>query len=439
MKNKKLIILIGILIIILIILFISLKYLNKKEEYIEISKENNPELYTILDIQNVDNEEEFFKVNNCVNEFFLAENEKDNKKIFSMLDEEYKNKNEISTENVLEKINILNGDFCNFFAKIINSREISFQQKYQYFVYGEIFENEYKNKSEAYIIVNIDYINNCFSIQFENEININEEKYTKVIEDLKKGNTGESIKVGDTNSEKIKLNEYNEFSNVSLDKPEVIEEYLNHYTVMAVYLPEYSYNELLDEEYKKAKFENLEAYKTYIQNNKNMILNTSIANYNISEKEDYTEYFICDNNNNYYIFRVKGIMDYTVILDFYTIDLEQITEKYDASSEQEKVAINIQKVIAAIRDKDYEYVYSKLNEKFKNNNYETLEDFEQKIQNVYTGKMNLTFNEFSNEGNTYIYNINLKGTTASNNREVNMQIIMQLKENRDFVMSFSIK
>lgn len=61
------------------------------------------------------------------------------------------------------------------------------------------------------------------------------------------------------------------------------------------------------------------------------------------------------------------------------------------------------------------------------------------MQDVYTGKMNLTFNEFFNEGSTYVYNINLKGTTASNNREVNMQIIMQLKENRDFVMSFSIK
>lgn len=439
MKNKKLIILIGILIIILIILFISLKYLNKKEEYIEISKENNPELYTVLDIQNVDNEDEFFKVNNCVNEFFLAENEKDNKKIFSMLDEAYKNKNKISTENVLEKIQILNGEFCNFFAKTINFREISFQQKYQYFVYGEIFENEYKNKNEVYLIVNVDYINNCFSIQFENEFNINEERYTKIIEELKKQNTGESIKVADINSEEIKLNEYNEFSNVSFDNPWILEKYLDYYTVMAVYLPEYSYNELLDEEYRKAKFENLEEYKTYIQNNKNIILNTSIANYSISEKEDYTEYFICDNNNNYYIFRIKGIMKYTVIPDFYTIDLEQITEKYDAGTEQEKVAINIQKVIAAIKDKDYKYVYDKLNENFKNSNYETLEDFEQKMQDVYTGKMNLTFNEFSNEGSTYVYNINLKGTTASNNREVNMQIIMQLKENRDFVMSFSIK
>ena len=68
-----------------------------------------------------------------------------------------------------------------------------------------------------------------------------------------------------------------------------------------------------------------------------------------------------------------------------------------------------------------------------------MEDFERKIKNVYTGKMELIFKDFSNEGDIFIYDINLKGTTASNNREVNMQIIMKLKENRDFEMSFSIK
>ena len=170
-----------------------------------------------------------------------------------------------------------------------------------------------------------------------------------------------------------------------------------------------------------------------------MILNTAISRYNVYEKEGYVEYFICDTNENYYIFKVKGVMDYTVVTDFYTIDLEQITEKYDSGSEQEKVAINIQKVIAAIKDKDYEYVYDRLNENFKNSNYESLEKFEKTMREIYIGRMKLTFGDFSNEGNTYIYNIDLKGTTASNNREVNMQIIMQLKEDRDFVMSFSIK
>lgn len=439
MKKKKLIILIVILIVLLIIVFTALKYLMKKEKEIKISKENNPELYTILDIQDVKEEKEFVIINNCVKEFLLAQNEKDDKKVFSMLDEQYKKDFGISVNNALEKTNLLKSDFCDFFANRISSREVSFQQKYQYFVYGKIFENEYKDSYGVYLIVNVDFTNNCFSIQLDKEFKIDEEKYTGIIEDLKKGNTGEAIRVADTKEAEIEPNEYNNFSNVSSDKPEMLEEYLNYYTIMAVYFPDFAYNNLLDKEYRDAKFKNLEEYKTYVQNNKNMILNTAIATYNIYEKEEYIEYFIYDTNENYYIFRIKGIMDYSVITDFYTIDLEQIEEKYDASSEQEKVAINIQKVVAAIKDKDYKYVYNKLNENFKKNNYETLEKFEEKIRNIYTGRMKLTFEDFSNEGNTYIYNINLKGTTVSNNREVNMQILMQLKDDRDFVMSFSIK
>ena len=439
MKKKKLIILIVILIVLLIIIFTILNRLAKKEKEIEISKENNPELYTILDIQDVEDEKEFFIINNCVREFLLAENEKDDKKVFNMLDEEYKSEHGISINNVLEKANVLKSEFCNFFASKISFREISFQQKYQYFVYGKVFENEYKENYEVYLIVNVDFTNNCFSIQLDENFNIDEKEYAKIIEDLKKGNTGEIIRVADTKEAKIELNEDNKFSNVSSDKPEMLEEYLNYYTIMAVYLPEFTYNNLLDKEYRDAKFKNLEEYENYVQNNKNMILNTAISKYNVYEKEGYVEYFICDTNENYYIFKVKGVMDYTVVTDFYTIDLEQITEKYDSGSEQEKVAINIQKVLAAIKDKDYEYVYDRLNENFKNSNYESLEKFEKTMREIYIGRMKLTFGDFSNEGNTYIYNIDLKGTTASNNREVNMQIIMQLKEDRDFVMSFSIK
>ena len=219
----------------------------------------------------------------------------------------------------------------------------------------------------------------------------------------------------------------------------MLEEYLKNYSLMAVYDPEYAYSELLDKEYRDIKFKNIEEYKEYTQRNKNLILSTAIKEYNVLEKENYTEYFVVDTNDNYYTFKVKDVMQYTVILDFYTIELESIAQKYDEGTEQEKVAINIQKVISAIKDKDYKYVYNKLNENFKNNNYSTLEDFERKIKNVYTGKMELIFKDFSNEGDIFIYDINLKGTTASNNREVNMQIIMKLKENRDFEMSFSIK
>lgn len=435
-KSKKIIILISIIIVILIITIILLISTKKKEK----EEREIPKLVMTLDVKESKEPREFKNINYCVNDFFTALKLNESDKAFTLLDENYRSKNKINKSNVLEEVNVLNGKFDYFFAKKVNYKEISLAQQYQYYAYGEIYYDDYKQNSGIYVILNVDFVNNSYSIQFDDKnIKITEQEYDNIISKLKSNNTNEYIDATNLKFSEISANDYNSFPNSSTDKPDMLEEYLKNYSIMAVYDPEYAYNEMLDEEYRDAKFKNVEDYNHYTQNNKNSILNTAIKEYSVSEKEDYTEYFIIDTNNNYYTFKVKEVMNYTVIADFYTIELNQIAEKYDAGTEQEKVAINIQKVIAAIKDKDYKYVYNKLNENFKNNNYRTLEEFEQKMQNVYTGKMKLTFNDFSNEGSTYIYNINLKGTTASNNREVNMQIIMQLKENRDFVMSFSIK
>lgn len=435
-KRKKIVLLIALMLIVLIITIIFLDKTKKEEK----EKKEVPKLVMTLDVKETIEPKEFKNVNYCVENFFVSLKLNETEKVIGLLDKEYSSKKKISNTNVLEEINFLEGEFDYFFAKKINYKEISLAQQYQYYVYGEIYYNDYKQSSGIYVILNVDYSNNSYSIQFDdNNIIITEKEYDNIISKLKSNNTNEYIDATDTEFSEITVNDYNSFPNFSTDKPDMLEEYLKNYSIMAVYNAEYAYNELLDEEYKNNKFKNIEDYKQYIQKNKYLILNTTIREYSVFEKEDYIEYFIIDTNNNYYTFKVKDVNSYTVIADFYTIDLEQITEKYDLGSEQEKVAINIQKVISAIKDKDYKYVYNKLNENFKNSNYETLEDFEQKMQDVYTGKMKLTFNEFSNEGSTYIYNINLKGTTASNNREVNMQIIMRLKDNRDFEMAFSIK
>jgi hypothetical protein len=46
-------------------------------------------------------------------------------------------------------------------------------------------------------------------------------------------------------------------------------------------------------------------------------------------------------------------MDYKLILDEYTIDLPEFTEKYKKAAPQEKVGMNIEKIISAINNKDY--------------------------------------------------------------------------------------
>ena len=129
-------------------------------------------------------------------------------------------------------------------------------------------------------------------------------------------------------------------------------------------------------------------------------------------------------------------MYYNLILDTYTIDLPQFLEKYNKANSIEKCGYNIQKCIEAINNKDYRYVYNKLDEEFKNNNYQLQEQFENIIKEKLFNSNKVSNASINNEGNTYIYNITVQDIENENNTQ-NMTIIMQLKEGTDFVMSFS--
>lgn len=438
MKNRKsLIILISLLIIVIIVVLIIINKLKKNEENLEFTKQENPELTTTLDIMELENEKEFFTVEECVNKYFETLDKNNANGVYNLLNDKYIEQNSINTSNVLQKVYQLKSGFEEFFVKDVYYREVSYDTEYQYYIYGELLGENYSTITPVYIIANLDFMNNSFNISFDGQIEIDKQEYLHIIENLKSGNTNEFIYVEDQKVTNIELNDYNEFEEYVSDDPYALDCYLENYAIMAVYYPDIAYN-LLDEEYRNRRFGNIESYKQYVLNNENQLLNSTVKEYNISEKEGYTQYVIVDTNGNYYIFKVTDIMEYTLLTDFYTIDVEEIANNYDNSNVQEKVDINIQKVIAALNAKDYGYVYGKLAEKFKTNKYPTLESFKTYISRVVTGNRKITFNDFYNEGETYIYNISLVGATASTGDPVNMQIIMQLKDNRDFVMSFNI-
>jgi len=128
--------------------------------------------------------------------------------------------------------------------------------------------------------------------------------------------------------------------------------------------------ELLDKEYKQAKFSNVENFKKYIETNKTEIIGINPQRYQVTDGTNNTkQYVIIDQNGHYYIIREKGVLDYSVILDTYTIDLPEFTAKYNNSTDEQKVLLNIQKCFEAINQQDYKYVYNKLDETFRNNNF----------------------------------------------------------------------
>ena len=145
-----------------------------------------------------------------------------------------------------------------------------------------------------------------------------------------------------------------------------------------------------------------------------------------------------DKNGKYYIIKEYSAMNYKIALDTYTTNEEEITEKYNNSTNKEKVGMNINKIFSAINTKDYKYVYEKLDESFKNNNLKTQEELEKYLESNLYNQNTVEFEEFEDREGTYIYIIKVKNVEDESQIK-DMTVVMQLKEGTDFVMSFSIQ
>ena len=202
----------------------------------------------------------------------------------------------------------------------------------------------------------------------------------------------------------------------------------------------------LDNEYRNLKYGSLQEYKDFIISNNDDINDFEMKAYSINGNR-----YVCkDGKDNFYIFNVNKVLDYTVVLDTYTVDLPEFTEKYNKVSAQEKVALNINKVITALNDKDYKYIYNKLADSFKDNYFNNEEELKEYLSNKLYDNNEINFGKFSDEGNgIYTYEIELSEISNENEAaqegkgdnfaRIKMNIVMQLKEGTDFVMSFSIE
>ena len=327
----------------------------------------------------------------------------------------YISKNNITEDNVYEFVDDINE---NLIFNVLDIRYYKNDNSDQYVVYGfyQNLQNEFIKY--AYYIVNIDEAENIFSIEPVEGDNLEIEK----------------IAVEDTN---ITKNDNNIIPAVNTDNESICNEYLLDYKRLMLSRPQEAYN-ILNEEYKQKKYGSLENFEEYINSNREIIQGVRLDKYSISVKEKETEYVCIDQYGNYYIFTENGVMDYTVILDTYTINLPQFLEKYENGNEQVKVGMNIEKFISSINMKDYKYAYNCLADSFKANSYQTQESFEEYVKSNFFEKNKIEYESFSKEGENYIYEIKISDEQGISQDVKNVTIIMQLKEGTDFVMSFSI-
>jgi len=323
--------------------------------------------------------------------------------VYQMLDIEYIQQNNI-------KVNFYN-NLLKFIPKQMTGIEKGNISKYV--AYGELVEiSTMKKIGNQYFLITLDEVNNTFCI-------------VPIPEDI-------DLQI---DIEKIDRNANNTYTVANINQVDMVSKYLASYKENIIYNPEEAYN-LLDKSYREARFGNIEKFKEYVENNKTTLTQATVSKYKMSKTDDYTQYTILDQNENYYIFRETAVMEYSVILDTYSIDLPEFIEQYNEGTEQEKVAMNIDKFIQAINAKDYAFAYSKLSDGFKNNYFKTQASFEKYVkENLYEAN-EISFNNFNNQANIYTYTTIIKDKTTGQTKQQNF--VVKLNEGTKFEMSFEI-
>lgn len=385
----------------------------------------------------------FFSIEKNLQNYCLYLRVRNTKALYELLTEEYINNNKITQENIanyLPKIESSDYEFR------LNELYVNDSELYPiYYAYGEIIQKQ--GKLEQYDTIYVD--RSTLSIKIEP---LTKQEYEAKIKGAKQ-----------QEERKIPRTQFNELKQITLSKEEIATKYFKNYIYQALHDQEKAYSSL-DTEYKKAKYAGIEEYKQYISSKQEQLISMDtysikkqedfateeeyakyitnlkqrgLNKYAVTGKEDYNQYVCIDDYGNYYIFKETAPMQYTVILDTYTIDLPEFKEKYANATEEQKVLLNIQKFFEAINNQDYKYAYDKLDNTFKANNFSNLQQFENYVKNNFFIQNKLAASEAEIQGDNYLYNITISDATEQSKNTVTQTFVMQLKEGTDFVMSFS--
>ena len=288
----------------------------------------------------------------------------------------------------------------------------------QYSIYGKMLNNS-GNTKELYLILNINTGNLTYSI-----IPLLNNNYENVSE----------INISVTN-ENINKNDNNQTKYIKVTDEQEIKKIMRDYKMNALYDTQSAYNSL-DSQYSEERFKDYSDYTKYVQNNINKIRDLSLVSYNKEEKTGYTEYTCIDIYDNYYTIKLKGIMDYTIILDDYTLSK---TSDYTNLSDVQKVKYNIRKVIKMLNTCDYTHLYEHLNNTFKTNNFATQEQFENYVkQNLFEYNIITSIEVSESENTTYTSKVEIKNRNSVAANVITKTIIMKLGTGTDFEISFDI-
>lgn len=436
-KIAKIIIIILILLLILLGCIIGLKFFDEGEKSdnneVHVFDENPPTLYTDTSIKEIETMSLLLANQDIVNKYFSYLDNNNSEALISILNKDYVAKNNLNSSNV---INILNNDKGNFkfFAIKSYSKEISFDHEYKYWVYGKAYTNDYSKVVEKQFIINADLYNLTFKITPIGNVTLSE--YEKSMNDAIYNNS-EKVTIPTGNVTSIEGNSYNKFSvyEGTAGLKNTIKNYADYYYFLEVTDRSSAYN-LLNSEYRNKRFGSLDEYiKSTI------VWKDSDIEY-VSDRlnDNKKQYVGIDKNGTYYIFIETSPMNYEIMLDSYTIPLNETVEKYKNTDDLKKACMCLEFVKEMINMNDYNALYSHMNSTFKQNNYNSVDDYKNYIKNKYYSINSFEYVSYKKSENNYIINVKVKN--ASSDKEdayFNVMYIVKLNNDlTDFEFSFSV-
>lgn len=445
-KIKKWIMILAVMMVILVIALIILLNSQKNKDSVspgDLLGEAEESVEIETNVVQVKDSNTFYTIEKNMQNYFLYLKVGNSQAVYQMLSQNYLEKNSLTAENVLNNLPKIQSADYEFSLKQLYLNDSTTYPVY--YAKGEVLENS--KKQEQYLIIYVDQITASIAV----------EPITKQEYETK-------LKANKENEEKqIPRNEYNKLSQISVNNEEIAKKYFKNYIYNALHDVNVAYNSL-DEQYKKAKYGNLEEYKKHIAVKQeeltsmdlysikkqedfqteeqyieylNKLEQKGLHQYAVSKEANYTQYVCIDDYGNYYIFNETAPMQYSVILDTYTVDLPQFKAKYANSTAEQKVLLNIQKFFEAINTGDYKYAYSKLDQTFKTNNFSTELAFENYVKTNFYAQNKLAAGKADIQNDLYIYQITITDALGKNTNKITKSFVMQLKEGTDFVMSFS--
>ncbi len=344
------------------------------------------------------------------------------KNIFNLLDEKYIEYADITESNIKAKLEKEDNILINISEMYVIEKNENMETYLIYF--DEIYVNESK-VIKTKMMINLDKKSNTFSILLEDYI---DDRYVDLND-----NTIIVSNIPDT----IVKKEVNVYTYRNISDEEHILYLFNNLKQNLMYNREAVYNNL-QEEYSNKKFESYDDFELYAKNNSRKTVTMELDKYEKVIKDGYVQYMCQDTNGNYYIFNEYNMVENYIILDIYTIDIPEYVNIYNQLDDNEKAMFNVNKIITAINEQDYNYVYSKLDETFRENNFKSVEELKYYIENKFYKNMEIIDSTYEKIGEYYSVKVKIKNAENSSDEEISQEFIIKLLEGTDFVFSFNI-